>query len=211
MQHIIIVVIIVIICMYIYIYIYVDNNNNNIVYVYYYHHYHYHYFASRDLDMLVGSMVCGSFAENCGDLRRFAETVIFHCKMTNKYCGDLRRRRIRAKRHWKISKSPGSRDSYGNLREQTGEHVFHKILEEYCFALSEVPAREIPLSPPGRCAETGRPPWRPWVYKTLSLNSVWRRWKPVNSVYKTLNLFTVFKNIYDVLLFRCLMIVSREF
>ena len=30
-------------------------------------------------------------------LRRFAETVISPCKMTQKYCGDLRRRRIRAK------------------------------------------------------------------------------------------------------------------
>ena len=32
----------------------------------------------------------------CGELRRFAETVIFHFKMANKYCGDLQRRRIRA-------------------------------------------------------------------------------------------------------------------
>ena len=32
----------------------------------------------------------------CGELRRFAETVIFPCRTTNKYGGDLRRRRIHA-------------------------------------------------------------------------------------------------------------------
>ena len=36
----------------------------------------------------------------CGSsLRRIAEiavTVVFHCEMTNKYCGDLRRLRVRA-------------------------------------------------------------------------------------------------------------------
>ena len=32
----------------------------------------------------------------CGESRRFAETDIFPCRMTNEYCGDLRRRRMRA-------------------------------------------------------------------------------------------------------------------
>ena len=31
----------------------------------------------------------------CGDLQRFAETAICHCRTTNKFCRDLRRRRIR--------------------------------------------------------------------------------------------------------------------
>ena len=33
----------------------------------------------------------------CGESQRFAETVISPFKMTSKYCGDLRRQRIRAK------------------------------------------------------------------------------------------------------------------
>ena len=33
----------------------------------------------------------------CAALPRFAETAIFPCRITNKYCGDLRRRRIRTK------------------------------------------------------------------------------------------------------------------
>ena len=33
----------------------------------------------------------------CGELRRFAETVIFLCKMALKFCEDLRRLRIRTK------------------------------------------------------------------------------------------------------------------
>ena len=37
---------------------------------------------------------CAVFAEG---LRRIAETLIFPCKVTNTYCGHLRRRRIRAK------------------------------------------------------------------------------------------------------------------
>ena len=37
--------------------------------------------------------------------RRFAETVSFPCKMTNKYCRDSRRRRIRAKTAQKMSKA----------------------------------------------------------------------------------------------------------
>ena len=44
----------------------------------------------------------GVFAEA---LRRCAETAIVHRKRSNKYCGDLRRRRIRAKTAQKISKS----------------------------------------------------------------------------------------------------------
>ena len=43
-------------------------------------------FESQDLSICLRN-VCGNFAE----------TVVFPCKMTNKYCGDLRRRRIRAK------------------------------------------------------------------------------------------------------------------
>ena len=50
-------------------------------------------FASQDFDIF-SAQICGGFAENGGDLRRL---TCFPCKMTNKYCGDLRRRRIRAK------------------------------------------------------------------------------------------------------------------
>ena len=35
------------------------------------------------------------FVMFCLEFQRFAETVILPCKMTNKYCGDLQRRRIR--------------------------------------------------------------------------------------------------------------------
>ena len=50
------------------------------------------HFVSQDLSILLRNS-CGSLAENCLDSRRLS----FPCKMTNKHCGDLRRRRIRAK------------------------------------------------------------------------------------------------------------------
>ena len=48
--------------------------------------------ASQEFDILLRNY-WGTFAvaEICGD------SVIFPCKMTNKYCGDLRRRRVRPK------------------------------------------------------------------------------------------------------------------
>ena len=45
-------------------------------------------------------------------LRRIAEPVIFHCEATNKYCGDLRRRRIRAKTAQKHVKIPAREIPY---------------------------------------------------------------------------------------------------
>ena len=41
----------------------------------------------------------------CEELRRCAETAVFPCKTTNKYCRDLQRRRICAKTAQQISKS----------------------------------------------------------------------------------------------------------
>ena len=41
-------------------------------------------------------------AETCGDLQRLSFS---HCKMANKYCGDVRRRRIRTKAAQKTPKS----------------------------------------------------------------------------------------------------------
>ena len=38
-------------------------------------------------------------------LRRIAETVVFPCEVTKKYCGDLQRRRIRAQTARKDTKS----------------------------------------------------------------------------------------------------------
>ena len=50
-------------------------------------------FASQDFDICL-RCVCWKF---CGELRRFAETYICPSEMTSKYCGDLRRRRVRRK------------------------------------------------------------------------------------------------------------------
>ena len=58
-------------------------------------------FPSQDFDIFLRSHA----QKFCGEFWRFAETVIFPCKMTNKYRGDLRRRRIRAKSTQKIHKS----------------------------------------------------------------------------------------------------------
>ena len=51
-------------------------------------------FASQDFGIALRNLLW----KLCGELLRFAETVILPpCKMTNKYRGDVRRRRIRAK------------------------------------------------------------------------------------------------------------------
>ena len=49
-------------------------------------------------------------------LRRITETVIFPCKMTSKYCGDLRRRRIRAKHCADKCQNPGSWNSLTQIK-----------------------------------------------------------------------------------------------
>ena len=41
-------------------------------------------------------IVCACFMTSCGELPRFAENTCFPCKTTNKYFGDLWRRRVRA-------------------------------------------------------------------------------------------------------------------
>ena len=73
------------------------------------------------------------FWKCCGEFRRFAKTVISPWKTTNKYCGDLRRRRIRAETAQKISKSwlvgfPTSKGGFvkGGIRISTGRisHLF---------------------------------------------------------------------------------------
>ena len=53
-------------------------------------------FASQDLDIFL-HICCGSIVENCGD-------CYFPRGINNEYCGDLRRRRIRAKAAQRIIK-----------------------------------------------------------------------------------------------------------
>ena len=65
-------------CMYVCIYIY--------IYMYTYICIHY---------MILFRAVVAEALRRVADI--FAETVIVHCKMTNMYCGDLRRRRTRTK------------------------------------------------------------------------------------------------------------------
>ena len=50
-----------------------------------------------------------------GELRRFAETVIYPCKMTKKCCGDLRRRRFHAKTAQKNIKTLASETPYWDM------------------------------------------------------------------------------------------------
>ena len=71
-----------------------DSNSNNDDYYYYY--WYWHNFATQDFDILKTISV-HLLWKSCGDLRIFVETIIFQSKMTSNYCGDLRRRRIRAK------------------------------------------------------------------------------------------------------------------
>ena len=69
-------------------------------------------FASQEFYICLHGC-CGSLAENCGDLRRLA---FFRVKWPNKYCGDLRRRRIHATTAQKQLKILAREIPYLNVR-----------------------------------------------------------------------------------------------
>ena len=103
-------------------------------YYYYYHYHYYHYYSVASPSPVAVTLmpavsptpsawgisrarililVCAFFVEV---LRRIVETDIFPCEMTNTYCGDLRRRRIRARSAQKRTKVLAREIPYLRLR-----------------------------------------------------------------------------------------------